>query len=204
MLRVIQGWSQNIQQDAALALGCTRQALDIDPDSVPALVSEGAVLTNLIHRLDEAEDRYDQALMYNPNESYGLVMRGILKAFQDRGKEGQKDTDLAIHLTPLDPHRFFYLSLGSGASLAAGDSKRAVELGQSSLRLNRTHASTLRTLAVAYFRTGKQDSAREMIEELLRQQPSFSVNGWLKSAPSADFEVGKEFARDLLHLGVPA
>lgn len=203
VLRVIQGWSEDIQQEATLALDCTKRALDIDPENIPALVSEGSVRTNLLRQLGEAEGVYDVALSLNPNESYGLVMRGILKAFQDRGQEGQNDTDLAIHLTPLDPHRFFYFALGSGASLAAGNLERAVQLGQASLRLNRTHASTLRTLAVAYFRSGMNDEAHEMVKEVMRQQPKFTVGGWLAAAPSADFAIGREFAKDLRHLGVP-
>lgn len=203
VLRVQQGWSDNPQKEAQLALACSMKALDIDPENALALTSEGLVLTNLLHQLDEAEDRYDAALESNPNEANGRLLRGTLFAFQGRGEAAKRDSERALHLAPLDPHRFFFLALTATANIAAEDYERAIVLANASLRMNRTHTSTLRVKAVAQMRLGDEKAARETTRELLRLQPNLSVSAWLKSSPSASFELGRNFAATLRETGVP-
>ncbi|SMX30473.1 Transcriptional activator CadC [Pelagimonas phthalicica] len=203
LLRVVQGWSDDPYEDAQAALGCTGRALDMDPENVLALACEGHVLTNLLHRLDDAEDRYDLALETNPSDANARALRGMLLAFQDRGDEGVPDTERALRLAPLDPHRFFYLAMAAGAWLTPGNFEKAEEYARASLRLNRTHLSSLRMLAVAQQKSGKYEAARETVADLMRLQPGLRVNSWLKSSPSADFETGRRFAQALRDAGVP-
>lgn len=203
VLRVQQGWSDDPQKEAQLALGCSMRALDIDPENALALTSEGLLLTNLLHQLDEAEDRYDAALEANPNDANGRLLRGTLFAFQGKGDAAKRDSERALHLAPLDPHRFFFLALAAGANLAANDYERAIVLAKASLRMNRTHTSTLRVKAVAQMRLGDGDAARETTQELMRLQPNLRVGAWLKNSPSAGYEIGQSFAATLRELGVP-
>ncbi len=203
VLRVQQGWSDDPKGEAQLALACSTKALDIDPENALALTSEGFVLTNLLHQLDEAEDRYDAALDVNPNDANGRLLRGTLFAFQGKGEAAQRDTERALHLAPVDPHRFFFLALAATANIASEDYERAIVLAKASLRLNRTHTSTLRVKAVAQMRLGKEEAARETTRELLRLQPNLSVSAWLKNSPSANFELGRNFAATLRETGVP-
>ncbi len=203
LLRVVQGWSDDPDADTRRALNCTGRALDLDPENVLALACEGHVLTNLLHRFDEAEDRYNLALQTNPNDVNARSLRGMLLAFQDRGEEGVQDTERALHLAPLDPHRFFYLAMAAGAWLTPGGYEKAEEYAKASLRLNRTHTSTLRMLVVAQQKSGKIEAARETVSELMRLQPGLRVKTWLKSSPSAEFRTGRVFAQALLDAGVP-
>lgn len=203
LLRVVQGWSDDPDGDAQAALGCTGRALDLDPENVLALACEGHVLTNLLHRFDDAEDRYDLALETNPSDANARALRGMLLAFQDRGDEGVSDTERALRLAPLDPHRFLYLAMAAGTLLTRGDFDRAEQHAMASLRLNRTHLSSLRMLAVTQVESGKHDAARETVADIMRLHPDFRVNSWLKSSPSADFNVGRRFAQALRDAGVP-
>lgn len=203
VLRVQQGWSDDPQKEAQLALACSTKALEIDPENALSLTSEGFVLTNLLHQLDEAEERYDAALEANPNDANGRLLRGTLFAFQGKGEEAKRDSERALHLAPLDPHRFFFLALAASANIAAKDYERALVLAKASLRMNRTHTSTLRVKAVAQMRLGDEEAARETTRELLRLQPNLRVGAWLKNSPSASFAVGRDFAATLRETGVP-
>ncbi|WP_420566339.1 winged helix-turn-helix domain-containing tetratricopeptide repeat protein [Thalassobaculum sp.] len=203
VLRVQQGWSDAPTQDADLALTCSGRALEIDPDNSLALTSEGFVLTNLLKRLDEAEDRYNTALDINPSDAVGRLLRGTLYSFEGKGAAAVRDTERALLLAPLDPHRYFFLALAAGAHLSNGDHVRALELSDMSLRLNRTHTSTLRIKAVAQINLGQEAAARETARELLRLQPSLRISTWLGSSPSAEFEIGRRIADALRAAGVP-
>ena len=203
VLRTVQGWAEDPQHEARTALQFTGRALDIDPDHTLALVCEGQVLAHLSHRFDEAESRYDAALRINPNDAQGRAQRGTLAAFQDRGQDGKRDAERALHLTPLDPHRFLYLAIAAGANLSAEDYPRAVTLAKESLRLNRTHVSTLRVLAAAQQGAGQEEDAQKTTAELLRLQPHLRVSNWLSTAPSAAFRNGLRFAELLEASGVP-
>ncbi len=203
VLRVQQGWATEPEKEAQAALESAHRALDIDPENSLALASEGMVLTNLSHKLDEAEDRYNTALEFNPNDAYGALLRGALYGFQGKGAEAKKDTDHALHLAPLDPHKFFFLALAAGANLAAEDYERAQSLAETSLRMNRSHTSTLRIKIVAQMRLGQGDAARETARTLLKLQPGLTVSSWLKNSPTREFTFGTEIAADLKDAGIP-
>ncbi len=203
LLKAVQGWSEDPVKDSKLAFECTARALDIDPNHTLALVSEGQILTHLTRRLDDAEQRYNTALELNPNDANGLMLRAMLLAFTDRGAKGLADASRSQHLSPLDPHRFMNLALAAGVNLSAGNNDIAVELARESYRLNRTHTSTLRMLAVAEVRSGNSIQAQKAASELMQLQRGLQVSKWLSSSPSAGFSNGQQFAADLRSLGIP-
>lgn len=203
VLRAVQGWTDDPQQEARAALDFTSRALDINPDHTLALVSEGQVLAHLAHRLDEAETRYDAALAITPNDAQCLALRGMFSAIRDRGAEGKRDTERALHLSPFHPHRFFFLAQAAAANIAAKDYPRAVTLARESLRLNRTHVSTLRTLAIAQVGADQMDEARRTAAELMRLQPNMRVSSWLRNSPSSGYELGRSAAEKLKLSGIP-
>ncbi|MFT5796739.1 MAG: DNA-binding winged helix-turn-helix (wHTH) protein/TolB-like protein [Candidatus Azotimanducaceae bacterium] len=203
LLKAVQGWSDDPIKDSELAFECTARALDIDPNNTLALVSEGQILTHLKRSLDDAEHRYDTALETNPNDANGRMSRAMLLAFADRGSEGLADANRSLELSPLDPHRFLNLAMAAGVNLSAGNNDVAVDLARASYKINRTHTSTLRTLAVAEVRTGNLIKAKKAASELLQLQPDLKVSKWLAASPSAHFANGQEFAADLRSLGVP-
>jgi TolB-like protein/Tfp pilus assembly protein PilF len=210
VLRVWQGWSSGRAQfanefakDAQIALDCTKRALDSDPNCSLALAIDGFVHTNLLKQLDVALDRYELALRVNPNDSLAYLLRGTLCAFKGEGAQAMRDTQRALRLSPLDPHRYFYESLAATAALSAERYDRAIELAQRSLRSNRMHASTLRAMAMAQSLSGMTEAARATVAELLKIEPTLTVASYLELHPAADYETGKAWAEALGAAGVP-
>lgn len=203
VLRVQQGWSDDRQRDAYLALECTKRALDMDSECSLALAADGFVHTNLLKKLDVAQERYALAIAANPSDARAWLLKGTLHAFLGEGQQAVDNTQRALKLTPLDPHRFFYDSLAASACISAGQYDRALELAQRSLRANCKHTSTLRVMAVAQWRCGLHDEARRTARALLKLEPKLTVSGWLANAPSAPYDNGQEFARVLAEVGIP-
>lgn len=203
VLKVQQGWSADQRQDAYCALDCSKRALDADPNCSLALAVDGFVHTNLLKQLDVAEQRYDLAIENDSNNSLAWLLRGTLHAFMGHGAQAVNDTQRALKLTPLDPHRYFYESLAATACLAAHDYQGAHDLAARSLRANRTHTSTLRVFAAAQWALGQHEQARESAKELMKLEPGLTVSGWLARSPSAPYSTGKEWAQLLQEIGVP-
>jgi adenylate cyclase len=203
VLRVWQGWSNEPHAEAQLALDCTKRALDFDAQCSLALVIDGMVHTNLLKQLDVAEKSYELALHVNPNDSLGWLLQGTLHAFKGEGKQAMSSTKRALALSPLDPMRYFYDSLAATAALAAKRYDQAIERALRSLRANRTHASTLRALAIAQWELGQKEEARKTVAELMRIEPNLTITNYLDRSPSSAYETGKIWSRALHGAGVP-
>jgi adenylate cyclase len=203
VLRVTQGWSNDVQADGKAALDNTKRALDRDATSSLAMTVEGQVNTYILKRLDVAEQLYAQALQSNPNDSLAWLLKGTLHAFRDEGKEAVRHTRHALRLSPLDPLKYYFDSLASTAALSAGSYDRALQLAERSLRLNRTHASTLRVMITALCRLGRLDDARSYAGQLLSLEPDFTVSRYLERSPGAPYKLGRDVASALSDAGVP-
>jgi len=203
VLRVTQGWSADSLADGKAALDNTKRALDRDATLSLAMTVEGQVNTYILKRLDVAEQFYAQALQSNPNDSLAWLLKGTLHAFRDEGKEALRHTRHALKLSPLDPLKFYFDSLAATAALSAGQNERALSLATRSLRLNRTHGSTLRVLIATLWRLGREEEARTRAQELLKLDPGFRVSTFLERSPSAAFAGGRQVAQALELAGVP-
>ena len=204
VMRVQQGWSVDARSEGHAALECTKRALEADPHCSLALTIDGLVNTNLLKRLDIAEERYETALQVNPNDSLAWLLKGTLHAFKGEGKMAVEHTQHALKLSPLDPLRYYYDSLAATAALAAGQYERAIKLAENSLRANRTHTSTLRAIVIAQWQLGHFEEARRTVVELMRLEPSLTITGWLERTPSGGFDTGKLWSEVMLKAGVPA
>lgn len=203
VLRVTQGWSDDALTDGRKALDYTRLALDRDATLSLAMTVEGQVNTYILKDLDAAEERYEAALQENPNDALAWLLKGTLHAFRDEGEEAVRHTRQALRLSPLDPLKYYFDSLAATAALANGQYPRAVELAQASLRLNKTHASTLRALITALWGLGREEEARARARDLLRIDPHFTVSTFLERSPAAPFQLGRAVAHALKGAGIP-
>ena len=180
-----------------------RQALDTDPDCSLALAIDGLVHTNLLKRLDIARERYS-GHRSEPEQLARLAAQGTLHAFIDEGNRAVEDTELALKLSPLDPHRYYYDSLSATAHLTAGHYDRALELAQRSLRANRSHTSTLRVMTVAQWQLGRRRESRKTAQELLRLEPGLTVSD-TSLARQAHLTTLVEKSPEVLHkAGIPS
>ncbi len=204
LMRLQQGWVDDQKRESFLASDSASRALDRDPNCSIALMVDGAVQAHFFKRVDLAEARYDEAIDANNSNGMAWLRRGALCAFTDRGDRAKEETSQALKLSPLDPSRFLYEAIAASACLVAGDDVQALALAKQSFKRNRLHTSTLRVMAVAQWRLGETEAARESARELLRLEPDFTIERYLNRIPSADYEIGKEMAAVLAKAGVPA
>ncbi len=203
VLKMQQGWSDNAHKDARSARVASERALDADPDSSLALTIDGLVQTHILKDHDTATERYLAAVQSNPNNALAWLLKGTDRAFTGDGVTAVADTQKAILLSPLDPHRYYYDTLAATAFLANRQFEQALEFANRSLRANRMHTSSLRAKAVACWQLGMRDEARRVGKTLMDMEPNLSIKAWRARSPSAGYPISNEWARVLKKVGVP-
>jgi len=204
ILQVTRGWSADRKREAAEALSASHAALDRDPSDALALATEGFVYCHLLKDLDTARKRCDQALDANPSHALGWLYRGTVNAFKGDGDAAVEATQRALHLSPLDPQRYYFESLAGTAQLSAHRYEEAERLARSSLVLNRMHPSTWRVLTIALVEQGRMDEARNALAKMRELEPALTVERYKARLPNAELATGKQWARCLEMAGLPA
>jgi adenylate cyclase len=207
VMKVQQGWAANVDEQASLALDCTKRALDNESGNSLALTIDGFVHTNLRGDLETGLQQYESALIENPNESLAWLLRGMLRAFkgESEGADALGDSSKALALSPLDPIKYFYDSLAASTCIAAGNYQLAVKLALRSLKANKTHTSTYRALAIAQSLNGDVEASRETINQLLKLDGSFTIDRFTSRYPGRFYAPGyvEKLAAALRIAGLP-
>jgi adenylate cyclase len=204
VMRVANGASEDTAKDSAAATACAERALDCDAEDALALSVSALVAAWSQHDLNAAEQRLTQALAANPNEPLAWLWNGITHAWRGRGAEAMQCTDRALSLSPLDPMMYYFNSLASTANLIGERYDRAIELADQSLRENRLHTPTLRTLAVAQVLSGRIQQARETVRLVRELEPGLTVAAFRARYPGRDSPQFPRFAAALETAGLPA
>jgi adenylate cyclase len=204
ILQVTRGWSEDRKREANEALSATHAALDRDPSDALALATEGFVYCHLLKDLETARKRCNEAVNVNPSHALGWLYLGTVNAFRGEGKAAVEATRRAIELSPLDPMRYYFESLGATAELSAHQYEDAERLARSSLMLHRMHPSTWRALTISLVSQGRMDEAREALAKLRQIEQQLTVERYLARMPNAELETGREWARCLAMAGLPS
>jgi class 3 adenylate cyclase/TolB-like protein/tetratricopeptide (TPR) repeat protein len=203
ILRVTRGWSEDRKREAAEALSISHAALDRDPSDALALAIEGFVYCHLLNDLTTARKRCDQAIDANPSHALGWLYRGTVHAFCGEGEAAVNATTRARQLSPLDPQRYYFESLGATAALSAHRYAEAERLARSSLALNRMHPSTWRALTISLVAQQRMDEARVALASLRELEPALSVDSYIRRLPNAQLDTGRHWASCLQEAGLP-
>lgn len=203
VLRFTRGHVGVEDAEAEVALDQTRRALDGNPDFALALAMESFVRMHLLRDLDLAERRLADALSANPNEPLAWLFSSVCQQFRGNGRPAVQAAEKAISLSPIDPLRHYFDSLGSSAALAAEDYERAIELATKSLLLNRRHPPALRTLAISQVETGQIIAARETVKRIMELDPDLTIKNYMARTPKGAGSNRTRYARALRQAGVP-
>lgn len=202
-VRAAQGWGVNPVDDARQALGHVDRALASDPGNSLAWAIRGLIYSYINKDMRSARMAYDAALSANPHDSLAWLYSATLNAWQDAGSEAVAAARMAQRLSPLDPLKYYYDSLSATALLVAGDYDTSISLAQQSLRHNRAHVSTHRTLAIAQVLANRIGDAHASAQELLRIDPAFTVSAFRERYPGRESAHAETFCRALQEAGIP-
>lgn len=204
VLRVVQGWSPDQSTDSELALDHVARSLDEDSRDALALSIGGLVHAYLRKDLRTAGRLYEAAIDANPSEPLAWLFTATRHAYLGRGSDAEAAGEQALRLSPIDPLKYFFDSLAATAALSNASWERSVALSQRSLRANRSHASTWRTLAFALVMLNRMDEAQDAVQRLLEIEPGLTVGRFRDRFPGRDGPMAEPWAEALKLAGLPA
>jgi adenylate cyclase len=132
------------------------------------------------------------------------VHRAITHSWRGRGDEAVQCADRALSLSPLDPMIYYFTSAAGQAHLVAERYEGAIDFSLRSLRENRLHTPTLRTLAAAQVLAGRVHEARHTVSRLRELEPTLTVSAFKARYPGQTSPHAERFAAALREAGLPA
>ena len=183
LLYVGQGWADDPEESAAEAARLAERAVMLDPGDARALTLAGHVRGFLGKHPEEASALHERAIALNPNLAIAWCFSGLSHFYMGRHEEALRRVNQAIHLSPSDPHAFFFDMALIMPYLMSGDCALAIEAGRRAIELNPLFSSAYKGYLAALGWIRRPREAREVLDRLLVLEPGFSIEAAVTRSP---------------------
>ncbi len=198
-----QGWAADPAQAAQRADFLSQQAVILDPGDARGYTMAGHVRAFLHKDAEAALWLHDRAIALNANLALAWCYSGLAHCYLGQHAEATRRIQRARHLSPHDPHSFFFETSLSIPLLLTGRYDEAARAGRRARNLHSGLSSTYKTLLAALGHLGAAREAAEVRKVLLALEPGFSVGSAILRSPLQRAEDRKCYADGLRLAGVP-
>ncbi|MBM4442571.1 MAG: adenylate/guanylate cyclase domain-containing protein [Candidatus Rokubacteria bacterium] len=199
-----QGWSESLERDYAEVARLAEAALDRDPFDARALALCGHTRALIFHDYDGAIDLFDRALAASPNSAVAWVRSSPTYSYIGDAAEARRRAEMALRLSPLDPHLFYTYTALAFACYTGGAFDEAVSWGRKAMSQSPHYTANLRFLAASLAAAGRATEARHVGAALREVEPGFRVEAFCRRYAYRDPERRAALARHLIAAGLPA
>ena len=201
IMQVAQGLSGEPAKDFQRAIDTADRALDLEPSSSLAMAIKGHALCHLGEDVDASHRLLQEATHSNPNDPMAWLYNSVWSQMWGTPEDSMTEAESALHLSPLDPQKYYFEMMLANSYLALGRLQQAIEMCRSSLQKNRYHLPTIRALLICQYEIGEIAEARKTLELVRALQPDLTVAKYLASGSQSP--VRQRGARALAGLGLP-
>ncbi|MDT4847189.1 putative PEP-CTERM system TPR-repeat lipoprotein [compost metagenome] len=201
IMQVVQGLAADPAREFQRAIDMADRALDLEPSSSLAMAIKGHALCHLGEDVDASHRLLQEATQSNPNDAMAWLYNSVWSQMWGTPKDSMIEAENALHLSPLDPQKYYFEMMLANSYLAIGDYSRSIALCKSSLCKNRYHLPTIRALLFGQYEAGLTEDARQTFELLRQLQPDLTVSRYLASGSQS--KTRQHGARVLSAMGLP-
>jgi len=175
------GWSDSPGQALENFFESARKAVELDHTDAEAHLALSTAYLIAKSNAERSLSEIDRALSLSPNNADVLAQAAWNLGNLGQGRKALGLVQRAMRLNPNYPDWYDY-ALGVAAYYARDfkTSIAAMQRAQSQTTESRLYA------AVSYAQLGDQENAAEQVAELLKLDPEFTAQKWLKAAPHLD------------------
>jgi TolB-like protein/class 3 adenylate cyclase/Tfp pilus assembly protein PilF len=168
------GWIIDFAQEAADARRLAKRAVDLDKGDSTVLAMAGNVLNNA-GEVEEGTALIERAIDRNPNYASARYWMGFGHLYLGNVEDGLREFQLALRLSPLDPH--IYGAHGMAfANFLAGRNAEALTWATTAVRQHPNHVPTQRGVVACLAVSGRIEEAREACTRLLQLDPTQRIS----------------------------
>jgi pentatricopeptide repeat protein len=172
------GWSKSRPESIKRAVELAQKAIELD-DTQAGAYSLLSLILMFQGQYEKAIASGERAISISPNGSYFHAFQAIILNFAGRPKEAIELSKKAMRLSPIYPSWFLY-QLGMGYRLTS-QYDEAIEALKKCRELNPEDIRSYTELVIAYSQLGQMEEAKEMVSEILKKNPKFSLKRYAKS-----------------------
>lgn len=183
VLRIGEGWSQDPETDAAEAARAAQTAMDLDGNDAMAVAIYGYVLSYMQREHDRGLLLIEQALEISPHAAGALAFGSAAASFVGNGELALQRAELALRLSPLDTHLFWYEGVLAQAHYVSGNFDEALKWTVRASNRPRPALFNFRTRAACLVALGRLEDAAEMAKQIMQLSPTFSLGRYRKQCP---------------------
>jgi adenylate cyclase len=193
------GFGKSPEESITQGLESAQKAISLD-DSLPFAhhILGGFCLLKREHEKAISEGK--KAISLSPNLADGYIWLGQTLTFAGKPEEAIPNHEIAIRLDPFALSSSFHL-LGM-AYREAGRYEQAISACQEAIRRQSNNVFAHLILCSTYILVGREDEARAEAAEVMRIDPKFSLERFLKVRPHIDPENTARFADSLRKAGL--
>jgi DNA-binding SARP family transcriptional activator/tetratricopeptide (TPR) repeat protein len=203
LLYIGQGWASDPAATTAEAARLAERAIMLDPGDARALTLAGHVRSFLGKRPEEASALHERAIALNPNLALAWCFSGLTHSYLGRHEEALRRMNLALRLSPSDPHGFFYDTALIMPHLLRGDYAGAIDAGRRAIEINPLFSSAYKGYLSALGWMDRAPEAAEVLDRLRVLEPGFSVREAMVRSPLSRPEDVVRYAEGLRRAGLP-
>ncbi len=183
----------------AIANKNIKKALSLDNEDFVAHIALGELYW-LRKEPDKAIAALERAIAINPNGGDAYAILGHFFTQTGKPEKGITLIEKAIRLNPISPARYlFYLAL---AYANLGQYEDAIELYKTVLKRSPNDLFAHIGLTTAYISSDREEEARHQAQELLKLDPTFSVDKWIETIYSKNKTEQERFIANLRKAGL--
>jgi signal transduction histidine kinase/TolB-like protein/FixJ family two-component response regulator len=203
MLKVGQGWETDQQHGIDRADHLSQSAIKLDPEDARGLTIAGHVRSFLRRDAEGGLALHERALALNPSLALAWCYAGLAHSYRGNHAEAIRSIEHARHLSPHDPHAFFFDMSLIVPFLMTGEYETAAMLGRRARDVHPGVSSTYKGLVAALGLLGASLEAAEAREALLRLEPRFCITSAIARSPLLQAQDLDRYIEGLRKAGVP-
>lgn len=201
VFKIGEGWSSDVDADAAEVMRLAQCAIERDPHNALALALEGHGRGMFFRDYDAAIELVDRATAVSPNNSWAWMFSSGPYGFVGDASAAVRRAERALRLSPLDQHAFFTYTLLAQNHYLGGTLEDAVRWSRKALHLNPRFGNAARVLAASLVATDRLAEAQEIGRHHKRHLPSFKLSEYSRRCPFKETQA-KVYVESLRAAGI--
>jgi adenylate cyclase len=149
---------------------------------------------------DKAIGAAERAILLNPNGADAYAQLAFALIMSRKAEEGIKLIEKAMRLNPIPSAT--HLNVLAEAYYILGRYEDAIEVFQQVLKRSPNNLFAHTELTAAYSTLGREEEARHQAEELLRLDPSFSLDEWAETIFNKNEAQAEQYIANLRKAGL--